>query len=139
MEPMDITRLCFDTSALIAFLKNRQPGADAVEKAIRDCVCCVTAITGYELMFGVRRSQCDIGEDALLGLLDVLPLDDATARLCADVHAALMSRNEDIGIKDVLIGGICLQNNVPLLTLNERHFARIPGLTVLTPLEILAR
>jgi len=123
---MDATQLCFDTSALIAFLKNRQPGADAVEKAIRDYTCCVTAITVYELMFGVRRAQRDIGEDALLGLMSVLPFDDAAARCCAEIHAALVSRNQDIGIKDVLIGSICLQNNVPLLTLNEQHFTRIP-------------
>lgn len=134
---MDITRLCFDTSALIAFLKNRQPGADAVEKAVRDYQCCVTAITVYELMFGVRRSQRDIGEDALLGPMSVLSLDDAAARLCAEVHAALIGCNEDIGIKDVLIGSICLKNDIPLLTLNERHFARIPNLTILTPSEIL--
>ena len=134
---MDITRLCFDTSALIAFLKNRRPGADAVEMAVRDYTCYVTAITVYELMFGVRRAQRAIGEDALLGLMEILPLDNATARRCAEVHAALISRNEDIGIKDVLIGSICLQNDIPLLTLNERHFTRIPGLIVLTPSEIL--
>ena len=136
---MDITRLCFDTSAIIAFLKNRQPGADAVEKAVHDYECCVTAITVYELMFGMRRAQRNIGEDALLGLMDVLPFDDAAARLAAEIHDALVSRNEDIGIKDVLIGAICSQCDVPLLTLNQRHFSRIPGLVVLTPSEILSR
>lgn len=136
---MDVTRLCLDTSALVAYLKNRQPGADAAEKAVRDYACCVTAVTVYELVFGARRAQRDIGEDALLGLMDVLPFDDAAARRCAEIHAALISRNEDIGIKDVIIGSICLQNDVPLLTLNERHFARIPELTVLTSSEILAR
>ncbi len=33
----------------------------------------------------------------------------------------------------VLIAAICLEYGLPLLTLNDRHFTRVPGLTVLTP------
>lgn len=32
---MDHTRLCIDTGPLIAFLKGRNPGASAVEHAVR--------------------------------------------------------------------------------------------------------
>lgn len=32
-----------------------------------------------------------------------------------------------------LIAAICLEHSLPLLTLNERHFSRVPGLQVLTP------
>lgn len=130
---MDDTRLCLDTSALIAYLKGRDPGAAAVERAVKDYTCHVTAITVYELLFGVARAQKQIGEEALLGVMSVAPFDDATARRAARLHADLISRNEDIGVKDVLIAAICLEHSLPLLTLNERHFSRVPGLQVLTP------
>ena len=32
---MDDTELCLDTNVLIAFLKGREPGATAVEKAVK--------------------------------------------------------------------------------------------------------
>ena len=133
MAVVDDTRLCVDTSVLIAYLKGREPGATAVERVVQDYTCYVTAITVYELLFGVARSKRPIGEDALLGVMEVAPFDDVAARL----HAELIGRNEDIGIKDVLIAAICLERSLPVLTLNERHFSRVPGLKVLTPDALL--
>jgi len=135
---MDDTRLCLDTSALIAYLKGREPGAAAVERAVKNYACYVTAITVYELLFGVARAQKQIGEEALLGVMSVAPFDDAAARRAARLHADLISRNEDIGVKDVLIAAICLEHSLPLLTLNERHFLRVPALRLLTPETFLA-
>jgi len=135
---MDDTRLCLDTSALIAYLKGREPGAAAVERAVKNYACYVTAITVYELLFGVARAQKQIGEEALLGVMSVAPFDDAAARRAARLHADLISRNEDIGVKDVLIAAICLEHSLPLLTLNERHFLRVLALRLLTPETFLA-
>lgn len=133
---MDFARLCIDTGPLVAFLKGRNPGAAAVERAVRELDCCVTAITAYELLFGVARARRQIGEDALLGALETLPLDMAAARRAAQLHDELIRHNKDIGIKDVLIAAICLEHKLPLLTLNQEHFGRVPGLTVVTPAEI---
>lgn len=121
---------------MIAFLKGRDPGASAVERAVRTLDCFVTVITVYELLFGVARARRQIGEDALLGALQTLPLDMAAARRAAQLHDELIRHNKDIGIKDVLIAAICLEHQLPLLTLNERHFERVPGLTVVTTAEI---
>jgi len=133
---MDLTRLCIDTGPLIAFLKGRNPGAAAVERAVREMDCCVTAITAYELLFGVARARRQIGEDALLGTMQTLPLDIAAARRAAQLHDQLIRYNKDVGIKDVLIAAICLEHKLPLLTLNQEHFGRVPDLTVVTPAQI---
>ncbi len=135
---MDDSRLCLDTSVLIAYLKGREPGATAVERAVADCTCYVTVITVYELLFGVARSKKPIGEDALLDVMEVVLFDDAAARRAARLHAELISRNEDIGVKDVLIAAICLEQSLPILTLNERHFSRVPGLKVVAPDTLFA-
>lgn len=133
---MDLTRICIDTGPLIAFLKGRNPGAAAVERAAQELDCFVTAITAYELLFGVARARRQIGEDALLGTMHSLPLDIGAARRAAQLHDELIRRNRDIGIKDVLIAAICLEHELPLLTLNEEHFRRVPELTVLTAAEL---
>ncbi len=133
---MDDSQLCLDTNVLIAYLKGREPGASAVEKAVKKCACSVTAITVYELLFGVARAKKEIGEQALLGVMTVLPLSDAAARRAANLHADLISRNQDIGIKDVLIAAICLEHRLPILTANHQHFSRVSGLKVITPSEL---
>ncbi len=83
---MDITRICIDTGPLIAFLKGRNPGAAAVERAVQELDCFVTVVTAYELLFGVARARRQIGEDALLGTMHSLPLDIAAARRAAQLH-----------------------------------------------------
>lgn len=69
----------------------------------------------------------------------ILPVDESAARHAATLHDELIRRNQEIGVKDVLIAAICLEHDLPLLTLNDRHFARVTGLTVLTPETFLAQ
>jgi len=139
MANVDDTRLCLDTSALISFLRGHEPGATAVERAVARYSCHVTAITVYELLFGTARAKKQIGEEPLLGMMTVLAFDNAAAKRASSLHDALIRRNDDIGVKDVLIAAICLENSIPLLTLNERHFVRVPGLKVLTPDTLLSQ
>jgi tRNA(fMet)-specific endonuclease VapC len=54
-------------------LKAREPGASAIERAVKEYDCCITSITAYELLFGVARAKREIGEQALLGVMTVLP------------------------------------------------------------------
>jgi tRNA(fMet)-specific endonuclease VapC len=133
------TQLCLDTNTLIDYLKAREPGASAVEKAVKEYNCCVTSITVYELLFGVARAKQEIGEQALLGVMTILPFNDAVAKRAATLHAELISQNQDIGIKDVFIAATCLEQAMPILTANEKHFSRVTGLEVITPVEIMAK
>jgi tRNA(fMet)-specific endonuclease VapC len=138
MAVMD-KRICLDTNMLIAYVKNREPGASLVEKIVRSYACYVTVITVYELLFGIARTRkSEIGEEALLDIMTVLPLTDAAARRAADLHAKLIFRNQDIGVKDVLIASICLEYDIPLITMNERHFSRVPGLKLIRAEDVNA-
>ena len=134
---MGIFRICLDTTALIGYLKGREPIASAVEKAVKECSCFVTTITVYELLFGVARAKKEIGEEALLGIMTILPFNDGAARRSANLHVELIHSNKDIGVKDVLIAAICLANSIPILTTNEQHFERVQAFEVLTPAKFL--
>ncbi len=136
---MDAPRYCLDTNVLIDFLRNREPGASAVEKVVRDAECFVAAVTVYELLFGVARARKKIGEEALLGVMTVLPFDGVVAETAASLHAFLIRSNQEIGVKDVFIAATCLVHDMPVLTANKRHFGRVPGLKVITPGELLQR
>jgi predicted nucleic acid-binding protein len=64
----------------------------------------------------------------LLEPLRILALDEQSAKIAASLHADLISTNQDIGVKDVLIASICLRHEMTLLTANIRHFSRISNL-----------
>jgi tRNA(fMet)-specific endonuclease VapC len=123
----------YRTNILIDFLKGREPGAEALERALRNYQCGITAITEYELLFGMARIRRSIGEEALTYALPTLPLDKKAASIAAHLHAELIHRNKDIGVKDTLIAAICLRYTVPLLTANVKHFSRVDGLTLIDP------
>ena len=130
---MATLELCVDTNLLIDFLKNREPGATALERALLNYHCGMTSITHYELLYGMARARRSIGEEVLTEALTVLPLDRVAAARAARLHAQLVHANQDIGVKDTLIAAICLAHAVPLLTANVRHFSRVEGLTVIDP------
>ena len=133
---MDRTQLCLDTNVLIDYLKGREPGASAVETAVKEYNCFVTSTTVYELLFGVARAKKEIGEQALLGVMSVFAFDGSVAKRATTLHAELISKNQDIGVKNVFIAATCLEKDVPLLTANGRHFSRVPELVVITPVAL---
>jgi predicted nucleic acid-binding protein len=71
--------------------------------------------------------------------MSVTPFDEAAARRAATLHDELIRYNADIGVKDVMIAATCLERGLALLTMNERHFNRVSGLTVLTPKSLLGQ
>ena len=87
-----------------------------------------------ELYEGVERSQSPVAEEAavqdLLALVQVVDLDDETARIFGRVGARLRAAGSPIGDLDLLIGATALRHDLTLLTNNRRDFERIEGLTI---------
>jgi len=72
--------------------------------------------------------------EACLTGVDVLPFDDAAGRLAGRINADLERKGRIIGMPDVMIAAIALQNVVPLVTGNVAHFEAVRsvgyGLTI---------
>jgi tRNA(fMet)-specific endonuclease VapC len=71
-------------------------------------------------------------EDDILSNVTVLPLDLDCARETGRLHAELARRGEPIGTADLQIAATALVHQLTVVTANERHFARIPGLPLRT-------
>ena len=67
-------------------------------------------------------------EDTLLSNLPVLPFDTSAARRYGEIRAELEHRGSPIGDADVRIAAIALTHGLKVVTANERHFRRVPGL-----------
>jgi tRNA(fMet)-specific endonuclease VapC len=60
----------------------------------------------------------------------VLPLDDEIVEQAAEIYANLYQGGELIPDADLLIGATALVHRLVIITNNERHFSRIPGLQI---------
>ena len=118
-----------DTDVLIDFLEGRG-AADRILTELESGSLATTTVSRYELLAGSgTRRQRSAVED-LLAYLSSLPLDRSASDRAAETWRALESEGLRIGMADCLIAGIALRHKAALLTRNQRHFSRVPGLVL---------
>ncbi len=60
-----------------------------------------------------------------------MPFDQTAAQAAVDINNALKRKRKQIDIADLFIAATAISNNMPLATLNAKHFDRIDGLTII--------
>ena len=80
--------------------------------------------------------------DSLFVWIDVLPFDLNSARIAAKIDAILHKKGKPVGLRDIFIAAVSINNQLPLITRNLRHFIIIKNevehsLRVLTPEEAI--
>jgi tRNA(fMet)-specific endonuclease VapC len=90
-------------------------------------------ITRYESLRGLKAKNALVQSsafDRLCAASEILPLTDEVVVKAAEVYADLKRLGALIGDGDILIGATALVHGLRVVTDNEDHFRRIPGLTV---------
>jgi tRNA(fMet)-specific endonuclease VapC len=90
----------------------------------------ISSVTMYELLMGVTDDEKQKDIKLLTEDLPVLPFDESVARKAADIYHQLRLENRMIEFRDIFIAATCLVFELPLMTLNKKHFERIKGLDV---------
>lgn len=100
-----------------------------------------SSITLGELMYGAHRLKDRTAalvqkiEATLLPNLHVLPFGAVAARHYGELRAEMERRGTPIGDADTRIAAIALSHDLKVVTGNERHFRRVPGLEIENWLE----
>ncbi len=98
----------------------------------------IAAITASELLHGVHRATDphrgprSAFVEAMLAAFPTLPFDLFAARAHAGLWASLVAAGTDVGAHDRLVAATALAAGWRVATANIRHFARVPGLGVVT-------
>lgn len=123
----------FDTDILSLLMKGRLPSHGRARMAAVDQErAAMTSITLGELHYGARRSQATRRWLATIAqvrsVLRVLPFDAPAAERYGDLRAELERQGRRLDDPDLRIAAICVAGGHTLVSGNERHFARVPGL-----------
>ena len=120
-----------DTNAAIGFV-NRNPGLWHRIRQEGPSYFGVSALVAHALYFGAFKAHRSDRNLALIeGLgFEVLPFDDADARVAGVIRAELARLGTPIGPYDTLIAGQALARNLTVATNNISEFGRVPGLRV---------
>ena len=90
-------------------------------------------ITYYEIISGLLSRnalrQLAVFEDFISENV-VLPLTEKSVKISAELYSSLRQSGKPIDDIDLLIAGVAIENEMTLITNNENHFGRIPGLKI---------
>ena len=126
---MENTSVLVDTSILIDYFRKKNKLGSAFFKISQTYNLAVSSITEFEFLAGAKEEhQAFI--DTLFNSLGVLPFDSRCAKKAREVYRDLRTKNRLIELSDILIASTALANNLPLATLNTKHFSRIESLTL---------
>lgn len=99
----------------------------------------IAAITVAELWHGVERATGTHKLTrkryltAILESLPIFPYTEQTAYEHARIWAALEASGKMIGAHDLIVAATALERGDSVATFNTRHFAQVPGLTLIQP------
>jgi predicted nucleic acid-binding protein len=137
--------LVVDTSVLIATERGSLI-PDALHRVQAGALLAVSAITVSELLHGYHRARTKSQRTArekfiasVLAEMEILPFDLRSAREHAAIWVGLANRGQMIGPYDLIIAATALAYRVPLATLNDRDFSKIPDLEVYSLRPFLRR
>lgn len=119
-----------DTSIFIEFWRLKSKQNTKLYQAVGTGPLYVSSVTIFELYTGANNSQKKKNLDTLLSNITELPFSNEIAIVAADKWAELRKINQQIEIRDLFIGATALAHDLPVLTLNTKHFSRISGLKV---------
>jgi len=129
---MESRIICLDTSVLIDFYRNRDKSKSLFFRLTEKyAFFAVSAVTEYELCIGNSQEQ-NIFWDDFFSRVIVLSFDSKVVKQAVSIYKQLKQQNKLIDMPDIMIAGTVLQNNMPLATLNRKHFERIDGLKIIT-------
>jgi len=94
-----------------------------------------SAITIGEILYGLERTGRHEAirarlESEFLARIEVLPFDLDAARAYAHIKARLYRTGQPLDEPDLRIAAIALSRDLILITGNDAHFRRVPGLRV---------
>jgi tRNA(fMet)-specific endonuclease VapC len=97
-------------------------------------VLAITTVSVGELAHGAHKSfdsNKNLARlDVLLSAMVILPFDESAARRFGWLKAHLEKSGMGLADLDLQIASIALAQDRPLVTHNQRHFRRVPGLTL---------
>ena len=124
-------RYLVDTDRVADWLNGR-PDATQLLSSLAPDGLAISLITYGEIYDGIyygrdpKRSERVFLQ--LLRWVDVLPLSRSAMKRFARLRGQLRRTGQLIADPDLLIAATALERDLTLLTRNQRHFARIPGL-----------
>lgn len=114
--------------------RKMHPGVAARWDSVHADSAAISAICEAEVLYGLRKfgspQMRAAYAEILHGRFSVLPVNEDVAATYADLRCECEQQGITVEALDLLIAATAKTHGLTVATLNVKHFARIPGLTV---------
>ncbi len=90
----------------------------------------ISVITEHEILCGLTSQQANFWESLSLDM-KIVELNSSMIHEAIKINLQLKSIRKQIAFANLLIAATALALNIPLVTLNIRHFERVPQLKII--------
>lgn len=123
--------ILIDTSILIDYYRKTNKEKSVWISLVRKKYSfAISAVTKYEIYSGATASQLTFW-DSILQAIMVMPLDEVSVDTAVSLNAELKKKRKQIDLADLFIAATAVAYNLPLVTLNKKHFDRIDTLQLI--------
>jgi tRNA(fMet)-specific endonuclease VapC len=123
--------MVIDTCIFIEHLRAKDKLDTTLYKISDNTELFISSVSLYELYMGATNKEKETDVKNLTEDLSVLPFTDTVAQKAAQIYHQLRLSNQMIEFRDIFIAATCIVNELPIVTLNKKHFKRIDGLKIL--------
>ena len=127
---MERTGMVADTSIFIEFLRAKDKTKTALFLIPDTNHIYISAVTLYELLIGANTPEKVNDIKILTEGLPILAFNEDVAIRAAQIYLHLRQQNKMIEFRDIFIAATCIVNDLPVKTLNLKHFERIDGISI---------
>ncbi len=122
--------MVIDTSLFIEYFRAKDKSQTALAKLPPGKTAFISSISIFELFVGATTPDRIHLTEQLLGGVQMLPFDGEVAKLAGQIFSNLQRAGQTLEFRDVMIAATAIHHNLPVKTLNLRHFSRIPGIVL---------
>jgi len=120
--------ILLDTSILIDYYRKTDKSKTVWIALVRqEYEFVISAITRYEIYSGATENQL-LFWDSVFQAIPTLPLNEVCVDTAVTINATLKRKSKQIDLADLFIAATAVAHNLPLATLNTKHFNRIEEL-----------
>ena len=124
---MEDRRILIDTSVVIDHFRKKNKQRSLLYELSKENRLFLSAISKFEFLVGAKLAQIRQTEKIIEGF-DVLSFNSNVADVASDIAKKLKAKNKIIEFRDIFIAATAIANDIPLSTLNVKHFEKIDGL-----------
>jgi tRNA(fMet)-specific endonuclease VapC len=123
--------ILLDSSVLIEYYRKKDKSKSVFFQLIKTYpTFAISADSQFEIYAGASSDQLEFW-DQLFAQVSILPFNAEVSATAVKIDAALKKKRKQIAIPDLFIAATALFHNLPVATLNRKHFERVDDLTVL--------